>query len=141
MSLVTISVAKTDADREAIERTLAGVAAELLASTSQPRLPDISDRQFGEGLWRDGLISFDDYLGFVGPGTIPPRLMTIIEQLPDDETGGPTPRKVAIGTVTGAKTYQFADDLVETIRQFFEDTDPTWTVDYLRDRWTVWATL
>ncbi len=109
--------------------------------TLRTGLPAISDRQFGEGLWRDDLISYDDYLAFVGPGAIPPRLLAIVEQLPDDGTGTPTPQKVARGLLTGAKDFEFANPFVEQIRQAFERDDARWTPEFLRDRWTFWATL
>lgn len=114
---------------------------ELFTLRDPSVLPDLSDRQFGEGLWRDGLIPFQDYLDFVGPGTIPARLRTIIDRLPDDETGGPTPRKIALGLVTGAQSYRFANPLVELVRQDFEREDARWTPAYLRERWAFWATL
>ncbi|GLS45171.1 hypothetical protein [Methylobacterium brachythecii] len=101
-----------------------------------PPLPAITDRQFGEGLWREKLISFDEYLAFVGPGTVPPPLLAIINTLPDDDTGNPTPRKVALGLVTGAQTYAFDNSLVDVVRQA-----QGWTEDYLRERWAEWAQL
>lgn len=99
-------------------------------------MPNLSDRQFGEGLWRDGLISYDEYLAFVGPGTIPPALSAMLDQLPDDDSGRPTPRKVARGLVTGAQTYDFSNPLVDTIRQA-----KGWTDDQLREHWRAWAAL
>lgn len=110
-------------------------------SAYAPPPPDLSKRQFAEGLWHDGLISFSDYLAFVGPGTIPGPLLAIINELADDETGQPTPRKLALGTITGATTYRFNDPLVESVRASFEAINPIWTVAHLRARWTVWATL
>lgn len=99
-------------------------------------LPAITDRQFGEGLWREKLISFDEYLAFVGPGTVPSPLLAIIDTLPDDDTGNPTPRKVALGLVTGAQTYAFDNSLVDVVRQA-----QGWSQDYLRERWAEWAQL
>lgn len=103
--------------------------------------PDISDRQFARGLWGDGIITYADFLGFIGPGMIPGAMQTIIATLPDDDTGAPTPRKEAIGFLTGAKTYQFAHPLVEAVRQAMAATDAKWTPDYLRARWLAWSTL
>ncbi|GEP12811.1 hypothetical protein [Methylobacterium gnaphalii] len=101
-----------------------------------PALPAITDRQFGEGLWREKLISFAEYLAFVGPGTVPPPLLAIINTLDDDDTGNPTPRKVALGLVTGAQTYAFDNSLVDVVRQA-----QGWSEDYLRERWAEWAQL
>ena len=102
-----------------------------------PAVPEvISDRQFGEGLWHDGLISFEDYIAFVGPGTIPAPLQAILDTLPDDDTGAPTPRKVAIGLVTGATEYRLSEPLVDVVRQA-----QGWTVEELHDHWRAWAAL
>ena len=74
--------------------------------------PDISDRQFARGLWGDGIITYTDFLGFIGPGTIPAPIEAIVSQLPDDDTGAPTARKDAVGFLTGSKLYQFGHPLV-----------------------------
>ncbi|MET3481529.1 hypothetical protein [Methylobacterium sp. 1973] len=96
----------------------------------------ISDRQFGEGLWHDGLITFDEYIAFVGPGTIPPALLKILDTLADDDTGQPTPRKIAIGLVTGAKEYQRTNPLVDIVRDA-----QGWTTEQLDEHWRAWAAL
>ncbi|MBY0252868.1 MAG: hypothetical protein K2X54_16065 [Methylobacterium organophilum] len=96
----------------------------------------ISDRQFAEGLWHEGIIAYPEFLAFVGPGTIPKALQDILDTLPDDETGQPTPRKVAIGLVTGAKEYRRDNPLVDIVRQAHG-----WTTEELDGRWRTWATL
>lgn len=101
----------------------------------------ISDRQFGAGLWNDGIITYDQCVAFVSTGTIPPPLQAIIDMLPDDDTGEPTPRKMATVLVKGAKDYHFSDPLVEIVREAMQAQDPKWTRDYLGDRWRIWATL
>ena len=106
-----------------------------------PVLPDISDRQFGEGLWEERIISYAECDAFVSVGAIPDALDAIIETLPDDDTGEPTPRKRARNLIKGAKTYVFANPLVEAVRQALASQDAKWTPDYLRERWTHWATL
>lgn len=116
---------------------LSAYAAPMVA----PAPPDISDRQFARGLWGAGIISYSDFLGFVGPGSIPSALQAIVNTLPDDDTGAPTPRKEAIGYLTGAKTYSYANPLVEELRQAMAATDARWTADYLRAQWLTWATL
>lgn len=104
-------------------------------------IPDISDRQFARGLWDDDIITYADFLGFIGPGTIPAPIQAIVNQLPDDDTGKPTPRKDAVGFLTGSKLYQFSHPLVEFFREALAVEDAKWTVDYLRSRWLLWATL
>lgn len=106
-----------------------------------PPLPDISDRQFGEGLWEERIISYAECDAFVSVGAIPDALDAIIETLPDDDTGEPTPRKRARNLIKGAKTYLFANPLVEAVRQALASQDAKWTPDYLRERWAHWATL
>lgn len=109
---------------------------EALPPPPPPPMPTLTKGQFGEGLWRDELVSYDEYLAFVGPGVVPPPLLAILDALPDDDTDRPTPRKVATGLVVGAKTYIFDDPLVDVVRQA-----QGWTPEYLRDRWLAWAIL
>lgn len=126
-------------DGEAREISADEIAA--MRALGAPEMPDISDRQFARGLWGDGIITYADFLGFIGPGMIPGPMQAIIATLPDDDTGAPTPRKEAIGFLTGAKTYQFGHGLVDVMRQAMAAADAKWTPDYLRARWLVWATL
>ena len=113
------------------------VDAATLAELTKPAVPaSITDRQFAEGLWHDGIITYEQFLAFVGPGTIPQPLMDLLDTLPDDETGQPTPRKTAIGLVTGSTVYDRADPLVDIVRQAHG-----WSVEQLDDRWRVWASL
>lgn len=107
----------------------------------EPSPPDISDRQFACGLWADGIINYADFLGFIGPGTIPAPIQAIVSQLPDDDTGAPTPRKMAIGFLTGSKLYSFSHPLVEFFRQALVASDPKWTPEYLRQQWLAWSSL
>ncbi len=119
-------------------------AADLTAGRAAPvisALPDISDRQFARGLWGDGIITYADFLGFIGPGAIPGPIQAIIATLPDDDTGAPTPRKDAVGFLTGSKTYEFGHPLVEIFRQAMAASDQRWTTDFLRSRWLMWADL
>ncbi|QRE74368.1 hypothetical protein [Methylobacterium aquaticum] len=118
-------------DGEWVEDGAASVAA----------MPDISDRQFARGLWGDGLIGYGDFLGFVGPGVIPAAIQAVVSTLPDDDTGRPTPRKEAVGFLTGAKSYSFTHPLVEAFRAAMAASDPRWTPEYLRARWLSWAVL
>lgn len=106
-----------------------------------PPMPDISDRQFARGLWGDGVIAYSDFLGFIGPGSIPAPLQAIVNLLPDDDTGAPTPRKDAVGFLTGSKLYNFTHPLVEVVRQAMAAQDAKWTPAYLRTRWLAWSTL
>jgi len=103
--------------------------------------PDISDRQFAAGLWEDGIITYADFLDFIGPGKIPAPMQAIVDTLADDDTGQPTPRKMAVGFLTGSKTYEFAHPLVEEFRQAMAAQDKKWTPDFLRQQWLTWATL
>ena len=101
-----------------------------------PVPPAISDRQFGQGLWHDGLISYADCEAFVSVGAIPKAMQDIIDTLADDDTGQPTPRKEATILVKGAKEYQRSNELVDVIRQA-----QGWTVEQLDDRWRAWGAL
>ena len=98
--------------------------------------PVISDRQFGQGLWHDGLISYAECEAFVSVGAIPKAMQDIIDTLADDDTGQPTPRKEATILVKGAKEYQRSNELVDVIRQA-----QGWTVEQLDEHWRAWGAL
>lgn len=100
------------------------------------RMPAISDRQFAMGLWGDGLITYEACLAFVKTGDIPAPLQAIIDTLPDDDTGQPTPYKDALILLSGATEFRFDHPLVDTIRQAQD-----WTAEHLRERWAAWAAL
>ena len=106
-----------------------------------PLPPTISDRQFGQGLWHEGIITFAECEAFVSVGAIPAALQAIVDQLADDATGQPTPRKEAMILIKGAKEYAFTNPLVEAVRFALSQSDPKWTPVYLRDRWRAWAAL
>jgi hypothetical protein len=104
-------------------------------------MPVLSDRQFGDGLWGDEVITYEECVAFVSTGTIPAALQAIINQLPDDTTGGPTPRKSATILIKGAKEYRFDNPLVEAVRMTLAESDPKWTPEYLAARWRAWSDL
>lgn len=104
-------------------------------------MPDITDGQFGRGLWEDGVIPYDEYIGFIGAGILPSTLEALLVDLPDDDTGRPTPRKIARGDLMGRTRFIFANPLVETVRQLMAKRDPIWTPAHLRERWLVWSGL
>lgn len=116
-------------------RTLAVYGVGEIAPSS---LPDLSPRQFAEGLWSDGIISFEEADAYVTTRAIPDALLAILQSdlFPDDNTGAPTPRKTAALLLKGATAFQFAHPLVDTIRQ-----GQDWDVEHLRARWAVWAML
>lgn len=99
-------------------------------------VPDISDRQFGRGLWGDKVITFDECEAFVSTGTIPAALQRLIDALPDDDTGAPTMRKEAIIFVRGAKVYERANPFVDELGQGFG-----WDAAALDAKWRAWAAL
>ena len=90
-------------------------AIRLFGTDVTQAIPDIDPRQFGQGLWMGGLISYEEFIAFVGQGTIPPALAKALADLPDDDTGAPTPRKLATGLITGALSYQRANPLVDQL--------------------------
>jgi hypothetical protein len=99
-------------------------------------VPDISDRQFAQGLWGEQLISFDECEAFVRTGTIPPALQTLIDALPDDDTGAPTARKVAIILISGATVYQRSNPLVDQLGSVKGWDRPT-----MDAKWRAWGEL
>ena len=63
--------------------------------------------------------------------------MTAAGALPDDDTGAPTPRKVAVGLVMGATEYRRDNPLVEAVRLFGTE----WTAEELTEKWHAWSAL
>ena len=101
-----------------------------------PVPPPISDRQFGQGLWTQGIITFAECQAFVSMGMIPAAMQTLIDALPDDDTGRPTARKTAIVFVSGAKEYDRDNPLVDQL-----GTAYGWTPAQLDANWIAWALL
>lgn len=99
-------------------------------------VPDISDRQFGRGLWGEQIITFDDCEAFVSTGVIPSELQKLIDALPDDDTGTPTPRKEAIIFIRGAKIYQRSNPFVDQLGTAFG-----WDSATLDAKWRAWSEL
>lgn len=120
-------------DREATEEE---VAEWTSARAARSRPADISDRQFSTGLWNEHLISFDEAHAFVSSGVIPTALQELIDQLPDDNTGAPTPRKLAQLIVSGATVYHRDNPLVDQIGAAFG-----WSAVTLDEKWRAWALL
>lgn len=128
-------------DWQAYEAWLAAGNVPTPAPAPAAAMPDVTDGQFGRGLWEDGVIPYEEYIGFVGAGILPSTLEALLASLPDDDTGRPTHRKIARGDLMGRTRFIFDNPLVETIRQLMAGRDPKWTPAYLRERWQVWATL
>lgn len=96
----------------------------------------ISDRQFGEGLWHEGVITYEECERFVSVGEIPKALQDIIDLLPDDDTGAPTPRKTATVVIKGAKEYRRHHPLTDQVRVALGMTPAE-----LDARWLTWSRL
>lgn len=107
-----------------------------LGAPAPASLPDITPRQFATGLWTDKVITFAECDTYVAARTIPAALQAILDALPDDDTGDPTPRKDATLLLRGAATFAFAHPLVDTIREA-----QGWTPEHLTERWAAWAAL
>jgi hypothetical protein len=103
-----------------------------------PTFPTISKRQFAQGLWELKVFSYQESQDFITVSKIPPALEAILETLPDDDTGAPTPRKLATFLLQGATEYSRDNSLVEVVRQ---QQNPEMTVQDLDDYWRYWATL
>ena len=121
------------------------VTAFLIAQSSIPPtvMPDITDRQFGQGLWASGIITYQEYIDFIGIGKLPTAILAVVNSpaFPDDDTGNPTPRKILSGELIGARTYSYANPLIEAFRAEQVTIDPKWTSDYLKEQWLEWSNL
>jgi len=106
---------------EQVDDQDAGVLA-FLAKAYVP--PIISDRQFFQGLAIAGMISEDEAEDAVGPGIIPPPMMALIDQLPEED------RFAARMKLRGATQFLRHDALTETVRDLYgwtsEQTDQFW---------------
>jgi hypothetical protein len=98
--------------------------------------PELDARQFGTGLWQDGLISYDDAKAFMGAGTLPAAVVTALNSLDDDDTGKPTPRKEATLLVVGALGYQRANPVVDKLA-----AATGWDTPTTDAKWRAWALL
>ena len=105
-------------------------------AANAPTPAPISDRQFARGLWGEGIITFEECEAFCATGAIPAAMQALIDQLPDDATGAPTPRKEARIFVRGAKEYRRDHPLVATLGAAFG-----WSPEQIDARWTAWAAL
>jgi hypothetical protein len=74
---------------------------------------EVSDRQFFQQLAVDGIITEEEALLAVGPGTIPSAMLSLIQQLPSDM------RFDAKMKVTGATRFEPLNSLSLTIQQLF----------------------
>ena len=99
-------------------------------------VPDITDRQFARGLWGEGIITYPECEAFVGQGTIPAALQRLIDALPDDDTGAPTPRKEAVILITGLTLYRRQSPLVAEIAQGYG-----WSPAEVDAKFRAWAAL
>lgn len=92
----------------------------------EPALPDLSDRQFFQGLAEEGIISWDEAEEAVGPGTIPGELLAILTAAISD----PTDLARAKVKVRGATIYRFSDELVPMVQ-----AHKGWSDEQLRAFW------
>lgn len=78
----------------------------------EPYVPGvISDRQFAQVLALDGVISQDEALAWAARGDLPERLVTALEQIPEDDGA----RFGARMMLSAATTYERAHPLVPTL--------------------------
>ena len=99
-------------------------------------IPDIDPRQFGQGLWMDGLITYAECMAFVTTGAIPAAMQTALSSLADDDTGNPTPRKIATCLISGALTYMRSNPLVDEIA-----VEAGMTPAQMDANWRAWSLL
>jgi hypothetical protein len=107
---------------------------ETVAATPEPEpvMPDLTDRQFFQGLAEEEIISWAEAEAAVGPGTIPQELLTILEAAITD------PKELARARVkvTGAVTFRFTDALVPIVQ-----AAKGWSDDQLKAFWLFCASL
>jgi hypothetical protein len=92
----------------------------------------ISDRQFFQGLFERGMISFDEFIGAVGPGTMPASLLLLIGVLPVSDLE----RQRALGFMTGATIFERNHRFTPMIGQLYG-----WDADALDSFWIFCAGL
>lgn len=102
-------------DKVVVTRSVAGVEA--------PKI--ISDRQFYQRLSQLGLITAEEALAAVGPGTIPSALVALIDALPTEEE-----KFSARMLLVGATQFDLNHPLVAVFALAFG-----WTKDQLNNFW------
>lgn len=108
-----------------------------LRAAPEPGPAFISPRQWIEGLWHEGIISFAECVAFLETRAIPSALQAIlVAALADDDTGQPTPRKLAISLVKGATRIEHANPLTDLVR-----AARGWSPAEFDARWRAWAAL
>lgn len=90
----------------------------------------ISDRQFAEQAAIAGLITQDEALAWVGPGTIPAEMLALVGGLP---AGSQFPAKMMLA---GATTFDRTHPLVAELATAFG-----WSTDQLNAFWSAAAAL
>lgn len=78
-----------------------------------PRVSEISDRQWAQALWKRNVITFDEARAFVKTGDLPPALLALIDELPEED------RNDAILTAEGAVLFSIDHPLVEKMSSAF----------------------
>jgi len=111
--------------------------AQANALIAMASLPSLSARQFFHGLWKYGLISYEEVRSAVKNGDIPAAMMVLIQspefaaQLPDTLTV-----EDVIVLVEGAQTYEFTHPVTVAIGGLYWE-DP----EQFRAFWNFCATL
>ena len=95
-------------------------------------VPEISDRQFAQGLAEFGLVTTAEAEEWVAAGTLPPALAAMVEQLPDAQ------RFSARMLLRGATRFEFNHPLAEA---FAALADPPWSTTDRAAFWRYCATL
>jgi len=95
--------------------------------------PDLSDRQFFQGLAEFGIITWEEAEQAVGPGTLPAQFAAILEVA---FAGDPLMLSRARVKVTGATKFEYADPMVPLIRLHMG-----WTPEQLNEFWLTCANI
>lgn len=89
-------------------------------------IPDISDRQFAQGLAELELISEAEAEEWVAAGTLPPALLDLVNELPSEQ------RFPARMLLRGATKFEYGHPLAQTFAQL---ADPPWSDEARTDFW------
>lgn len=87
------------------------------APASEPAPKTISDRQFAQQAASQGLITQDEALAWVGPGTIPATLLALVDELPAEQ------QFAAKIMLTGATSFDIDNPVTEQLIAAFGWTD------------------
>jgi len=100
------------------------LATQMSNEAARPVLPDISDRQFAQGLWKQGVITLDEAKAFVKVGTIPAAMQALINTMPVEVRDDV--ELLVSGATELKRRHPFSEALASSFGWTQQQTDDFW---------------